>query len=377
LGPTGGSGAVGATGPVGPTGDTGPIGLLGPTGGSGATGPVGPTGPTGDTGPIGLLGPTGGSGAVGATGPIGLLGPAGATGATGATGLIDNLSDVTITSAQSNDILRYTGTEWINSKQLLVTSVDFTNKKITLGQTTNSTSNSIVLNGTASDVTVNQSGFFVAPVRAVTQSYVLGYDTTTKESTYFAHSIDNLTDVIIMSPADGQTLRWNLNTSSWQNRRPYYLTLTLQGDLRDYTAGAIKSIFKTSTLADSGWISVTSDIQKFGITYTNTTGEFTLPDTTRLYKVDVTIHLMVYVVNNASTNLWTLQLIDSNSVAAVNNILAQKTNNTNITLSFTYFMTNTASFMVYLTSGGIIGFANNLSAPYVRDGIFIITITEI
>lgn len=78
IGLTGATGATGATGPQGPQGDTGPTGLTGPTG---ATGPTGPIGPQGIQGIQGDTGPTGATGATGPTGPTGLTGPAGADGA--------------------------------------------------------------------------------------------------------------------------------------------------------------------------------------------------------------------------------------------------------------------------------------------------------
>lgn len=83
IGPTGVTGSTGATGPTGadstvpgPTGPTGPAGVNGATG---ATGPTGATGATGSTGPTGanstVPGPTGATGATGPTGATGATGP--------------------------------------------------------------------------------------------------------------------------------------------------------------------------------------------------------------------------------------------------------------------------------------------------------------
>ena len=58
VGPTGPTGAVGPTGPTGPQGIQGEVGPTGPTGAQGDIGPTGPTGSTGNTGPTGPTGAT-------------------------------------------------------------------------------------------------------------------------------------------------------------------------------------------------------------------------------------------------------------------------------------------------------------------------------
>ena len=70
TGPTGATGDTGAIGPTGPTGPTGNQGDLGPTGPTGAASNVaGPTGPTGATG-AGTTGPTGPTGPSGLAGAV-------------------------------------------------------------------------------------------------------------------------------------------------------------------------------------------------------------------------------------------------------------------------------------------------------------------
>ncbi len=130
AGATGAQGPAGATGPQGPAGATGtqgPQGPAGPTGSTGDQGPVGATGATGAQGPAGLqgdVGPQGPAGATGATGTQGPQGPAGATGAQGPTGSqgppgpngpLNGLSDVTITSPSSGQVVRYNGSEFVNA----------------------------------------------------------------------------------------------------------------------------------------------------------------------------------------------------------------------------------------------------------------------
>lgn len=82
-------------------------GVTGPTGPPGNDGTDGATGPRGITGPTG---PPGDDGAPGVTGPRGVTGP------TGPAGSIDLLTDVTITSVATGDLLRYSGSAsgWVN-----------------------------------------------------------------------------------------------------------------------------------------------------------------------------------------------------------------------------------------------------------------------
>jgi len=110
TGPTG-AGTTGATGPQGIQGiqgiqgSTGPTGPQGDAGIQGATGPQGSTGPQGTTGPTGPKGDTGDNGAVGATGstgPQGTTGNVGATGSTGPTGDTGSQGSTGATGPQGN-----------------------------------------------------------------------------------------------------------------------------------------------------------------------------------------------------------------------------------------------------------------------------------
>jgi hypothetical protein len=144
-GPEGPQGPTGATGPEGPQGIQGEQGIQGIQGETGATGPEGPQGPTGATGPTGPTGATGATGETGATGPAGADGVDGIDGVDGTDGVgvpaggttgqalvkidgtdyntewstpvssLAGASDVTITSPASGNLLRYNGTNWINS----------------------------------------------------------------------------------------------------------------------------------------------------------------------------------------------------------------------------------------------------------------------
>ncbi len=119
---TGSQGLPGIDGAQGPQGYTGSQGLPGI---DGAQGPQGVTGYTGSQGLQGVIGYTGSASTVagpigytGSAGPQGIQGPIGYTGSAGTGGgasALDDLTDVTITSAATGQILSFDGSVWINS----------------------------------------------------------------------------------------------------------------------------------------------------------------------------------------------------------------------------------------------------------------------
>ena len=131
-GETGFVGSVGYTGSQGDIGYTGSQGIQGILGYTGSQGPPGPggvdgsggfTGSQGNTGYTGSIGFTGSAGAgftgsAGTDGTVGFTGSQGEIGFTGSSGVgvttLDELSDVTITTPSSGQILKYDGTGWIN-----------------------------------------------------------------------------------------------------------------------------------------------------------------------------------------------------------------------------------------------------------------------
>lgn len=109
---TGDAGPTGATGPEGATGPTGATGAEGPTGATGQQGPTGATGAEGPTGPMGATGPVGPEGA---TGPTGATGASGIDGATGPTGVGFTFRGAYNSGAQYyvNHVVTYQGSSWI------------------------------------------------------------------------------------------------------------------------------------------------------------------------------------------------------------------------------------------------------------------------
>lgn len=98
--------SVGYTGSRGVTGFTGSQGNVGYVGSASTI--AGPIGYTGSQGIQGVIGYTGSAGTNGFTGSRGYTGSAGAL-------VLNDLNDVTITTPSSNQVLMYTGSQWINS----------------------------------------------------------------------------------------------------------------------------------------------------------------------------------------------------------------------------------------------------------------------
>jgi hypothetical protein len=246
-GETGPTGLTGATGPMGPastiTGPTGTQGTTGPTGTQGETGPTGtqgetgPTGTQGETGPTGTQGKTGPTGTQGETGPTGTKGETGPTGSQGVTGPIGQISPTGTIWGQAlnwNDqsnswqitgngqlaFANYAGQlnqgtaaiaigieagRYNQSSGALaigyqagrynqgINSIAIGNLSGPTGQA----SNSIVLNASGNGVTGGTTGFFVSPIRNITQSRVLGYDISRNEVTFFTPSTNSTTSTII------------------------------------------------------------------------------------------------------------------------------------------------------------------------------------
>jgi len=130
VGSQGTQGNLGNTGSTGAgyTGSTGYIGSKGYTGSSGYTGSFGYTGSAsttiGYTGSIGIGYTGSASTVIGYSGSRGYSGSVGYTGSTGITSLsYDGLTDVTISTPTAGHIVRYSGSNWVNTSPIYVGSV--------------------------------------------------------------------------------------------------------------------------------------------------------------------------------------------------------------------------------------------------------------
>ena len=115
VGYTGSQGIQGYTGSQGLPGIDGAQGPIGYTGSRGADGYVGADGAQGPQGYTGSQGPQGITGYTGSQGPQGVIGYTGSAGTGGGASALDDLTDVTITSAATGQILSFDGSAWINS----------------------------------------------------------------------------------------------------------------------------------------------------------------------------------------------------------------------------------------------------------------------
>ena len=117
TGSQGNQGGIGFTGSQGIQGIQGFTGSAGYLGSAGYVGSRGANGFTGSQGVIGYTGSQGIQGVIGFTGSAGYVGSQGVTGYNGSAGfaVLTDLNDVTITAPTANQVLYYTGTEWVNS----------------------------------------------------------------------------------------------------------------------------------------------------------------------------------------------------------------------------------------------------------------------
>jgi len=235
TGPTGHTGQIGLTGPTGHTGQTGLTGPMGHTGQTGLTGPMGHTGQTGLTGPMGHTGQTGLTGPTGHTGQTGLTGPTGQTGATGFTGATgqtgfgftfgicpsdylywDNIDMVWKTGGNKVHIGCGAGVTGQGTNSIAIgndsgninqgtNSIAIGNDSGNINQGTNSIAignkagkinqenNTIIINSSGNDfngATGITGAFYLKPIREVSKTNVLYYDTSSCEITHDSISLD-------------------------------------------------------------------------------------------------------------------------------------------------------------------------------------------
>jgi len=257
TGATGATGATGPTGPVGPKGDkgdTGNTGPQGPIGLTGATGPVGPQGPTGltgpkgdtgDTGPVGLTGPTGPTGATGATGPIG---PQGVKGDTGDTGPVGPQGPIGLTGPQGpQGVKGDTGDTGPTGATGPIGPTGATGATGATGpQGPAGLDGKSVLNGVgAPGSTIGVDGDFY--IDTATED-IYGPKTagvwgppTSLIGSVGSVDLDDLTDVVITSPEEFQSLVYN--GTSWVNQHASVVTYVRNAETTTLTTGTVVYLF--------------------------------------------------------------------------------------------------------------------------------------
>lgn len=143
--------------------------------------------------------------------------------ASGGASSLDELSDVDITSAQSGQILKYDGTDWVNAAEstgstVSVTQIQSTGTKIATIEVDGVDTDLYSPNGGGSpsalddltDVTINTP----------TNGQVLTYDNgnwINSNASGSATALDDLTDVSISSVTDSQVLTYDSNSGEWVN----------------------------------------------------------------------------------------------------------------------------------------------------------------
>lgn len=278
TGPTGPQGPQGVKGDKGDTGDTGPQGPIGLTGPTGPQGPQGLKGDTGDTGPIGPTGPTGPTGATGATGPQGPAGAGVPTGGTSGQILAKNTAtdyDTVWIDNFAPNIYMYakneTGATLTKGQAVYVAGADNSASfpRLALADADTESTSSKTMGLLLQDLTNGSFGYVVVEglleginTSAATAGQSVWLSTTAGGRVYGsppakpAHSVylgivlrsnavngkiavkvqngyelEELHNVSISSPVNGQVLKYNSTTGLWENG----LGATTLDDLTDVT----------------------------------------------------------------------------------------------------------------------------------------------
>ena len=177
----------------------------------------------------------------------------------GGSGSLSGLTDVTITSATSDQILKFDGSKWVNG-------ADSLSKQSDVAMTTPSNGQALVYdgntgkwkNGTVStvgdlddlsdvDITTPSSGQFLKYDGAKWVNGTGGGG---------ASALDDLTDVDITTPTDGQVLTYDANSQKWVNAAggggSSYKKMTARFDLSDASPSTWGEYLEDATLMTVG-----------------------------------------------------------------------------------------------------------------------------
>jgi hypothetical protein len=178
---------------------------------------------------------------------------------------IGALSDVTITSASSGQVLKYNGTAWINSIDST-----YSDSAVDTHLNTGTASSNQVLSWTGSDYDWVAQGIALTDISVTTNSAgtaALSYNNSTGAFTYTppdlssyltgisGQSIEDLSDVNAMTPTDGQVLTWDNANSRWDAVSPSggsYNNSSVDSHLNTSTASANQVLSWTGS--DYDWV---------------------------------------------------------------------------------------------------------------------------
>ena len=186
----------------------GPVGPQGPRGPAGPQGPRGPVGPPGPQGLTGARGPIGFTGAPGTQGPRGQTGPAGPTGATGAQG--PQGPGVPQGGTQGQVLAKLSNSDydsnWITVEGITGTTYTLSAEPIAGGA-------NIRLAG--SDSSTNDVKLAAGSNVLITRTDANTITIASTGTGGGASALDDLTDVVLTTPAQGQVLKFN--GTNWIN----------------------------------------------------------------------------------------------------------------------------------------------------------------
>lgn len=184
--------------------------------------------------------------------------------------------------------------------------------------------NTVVINA-ADNTALNSdasNALYIAPIRDATQSNILGYNTSSKEITYYSTSsltsnitLNDLSDVTITTPADNQVLQYSMATNQWVNNTDISLNGVL--DVSSNISTINGQFLAQNGTSSSPTYSFTNS-QNTGIYYDNSGIRFTIEGAPKISIDKPSGSLIIY---DSSSN--TLTDSSTNFILGSNNTLSR------------------------------------------------------
>lgn len=197
----------------------------------------------------------------------------------GGVGAINDLSDVTITSPSTNQIIYYDGTKWINGN-LPTHTLDSHSDVNTAGATSGQflKYNGVQWVAATASTPTQMSDLSDVDTTGVTNNDVLIYNSSTMQWEPSAPSnptvISDLTDVDNATPSGGDVLTWNAGNSWWEPAAPAAVPSALN-DLTDVTITAAATgevlYYNGSAWVDQDLASIVLTLGDYKGSYANST----------------------------------------------------------------------------------------------------------
>jgi hypothetical protein len=169
---------------------------------------------------------------------------------------LDDISDVTITTPSTDQVLKYNGSSWVNSTVPAgATDLDgLTDVTITtpLSDQVLKYNGSSWINASAPAGATDLDGLTDVVISGASTNQLLKYNGTSWVNSTVSYSIDDLSDVYISSAANNQLLKYDSTGSTWVNWTPNYLTAISQDTTPSLGANLNVSGYTITTAISNG-----------------------------------------------------------------------------------------------------------------------------